>query len=82
MDFSEIATLMHLEEKLRGHPHLASLYAHVQAELKRHNAVSTHEELPEIPLTKREEEARAKAEADREAAEAAAGEDEEEEDAA
>lgn len=61
VDFGEIATLLHLEEKLRGQPTLAALLAHVRAALGAHNALATHEDLPEIPLTKEQEAAAADA---------------------
>lgn len=72
MNFNDIGMLLHLKEKLMGHPKLLPLMAHVDAALENHAAEATHEKLPEKKLTKQEEEQReaaARAEKDRTAAE-------------
>lgn len=70
-DWNKIATLLHLREKLAGHPRLATLTAHVDALLANAEAEATHEPLPEKTATKAEEDA-AKAARETEKAQAAA----------
>lgn len=70
--FDEIGMLLHLKEKLMGHPNLTAITAHVDAALANHAAEATHEELPEVAPTKQQEEATAAVEEARAAQEEAA----------
>ncbi len=56
-DFDRLATLLHLKEKLLGHPQMAAAMQHVDVELANIAAEATKVELPPRVPTRQQEEA-------------------------
>jgi site-specific DNA-cytosine methylase len=61
MDFERIGMLLHMQEKLAGHPHLSAIMAHVTAELKSLAAEAKEEPIPGVAEAKAKEQAAAEA---------------------
>lgn len=49
IDLNDVAALLHIEEKLRGHPQFKNMYAAVMAKLQEHEAAHAPPEAEPIP---------------------------------